>query len=104
MAADLSSLNTATIDVLTTGASDVVLEILLPPWTGSVSLYFETYEGKYARAGTDGAAIGTDYMVIPADMAVEVWRKVRGREAFLSHSIFIATSSPSTTVRIEVCP
>jgi len=74
-------------------------EFILPIWAKRVSIFPETSDVQFALAGTDGGAIGADYVVVPGDGTFT--RAIRGdNDDFEGVSIFIASASASVFVSI----
>ena len=57
---------------------------------------FATNAGKVTHTGTDGAAIGADFALFPADTYFEITRRGRDKQRAID-SIFITSATSSTT-------
>tara|TARA_R110002020_G_scaffold276082_1_gene491365 strand:- start:116 stop:433 length:318 start_codon:yes stop_codon:yes gene_type:complete len=99
MATDLSAVVLPYVKRLTlSGTPDNLSEVNLPEAATKLSLQFISADGKAAWAGTDGAAIGSDYGTIAADGWFEV--PLRGRNRCARSAVFLASGTASTVVEI----
>jgi hypothetical protein len=76
-----------------------VTEITFPTGTHGCVLYSDGADTYYTDAGTDGAAVGNDYFVVPSGNAkvVRLDRSIYGSPPV----IYIASSAVSGVTRIE---
>lgn len=75
------------------GATNVATQFTKPAGAKRAVVSFDTNPGKVAYQGTDGAAIGVDYMPVPANSPMEF--NVEG-----VGSIFCAAATASTVVHV----
>jgi hypothetical protein len=80
------------------GTANNARQIILPPWARRVSLFIvdgsaAIQPGAVASSGTDGAAIGNDYLPITA--AGLTWRVAAGR-ATGGGSIYVSATTSSS--------
>jgi|TARA_Y100000114_G_scaffold14231_1_gene11580 hypothetical protein len=77
-------------------------EIILPPWARRVSLFIvdgsaAIQSGAVASSGTDGAAIGTDYL--PITSGGLTWRVAPGR-ATGGGSMYVSATTASSFAQL----
>lgn len=68
-------------------------EIILPQRTKEVAIQFIANDGKLAYVGTDDAAIGSDYLTLPANNIVSL--QVGGRAV-----LYLASATASCVVEV----
>lgn len=100
MALDLRGVNAFPyFDNVNTGNSNDLTEIQLPDVAVKVSFQFESHPGKITHTGTDGAAIGTDFITVPKDTYFEIMRRGRDKQRAID-SIFITSATATVTVNV----
>ena len=89
---------------ITLGLAGIVTKVTCPADTRSILYVFEGSEGRLTYSGvTDGGAIGTDYIPIPAGALVELrhaearWGKSHNTEASV---VYLAAANGSTVVSV----
>ena len=80
-----------------TGSANDLTQIQLPPKATKVTVLFESNAGKVTDAGSDGAAIGSEFFTVPADAALEMQVGL-GISASTTLSIFVTSATGSTDV------
>ena len=96
--------NPYTIKRSTTDATpDDLLEVILPSWTRTYTVESPTGGSnlKVARTGTDGAAIGTDFVDVVAGAGPRVFVASAGQQSNQLVSIFIASTGISAIFIVE---
>lgn len=80
-------------DTITLGSADVLTEIRPPEGTRYIWVTFTANAGKLAYTGTDGGAIGADFIPLAADTGVELQHQ--GDRKF-----YLASATGSTVVTV----
>lgn len=104
MATDLRSENSRPIAkrITLSGTADNLTEVQIPTWAWRVTVEFIGAAGKIAFTGTDGAAIGTDYLTIPGDSIYEIGIRHGADHKMFAGSIYLASATASLVVEVGV--
>jgi hypothetical protein len=80
-------------DTFTLGSADVLTEVRPPEGTRYLWITFAANAGKLAYSGTDGGAIGADFIPLSADTGVELQHQGDRR-------VYLASATGATVVTV----
>ena len=98
---DYTSITLPYFDRFTLWSTDVLQQIELPTFDCMCTVQFIANEGKMTHTGTDGGAIGSSYMTIPAAGGGWEFAHRPGDNALTAASIYVASATGSTVCEVS---